>query len=320
MSTIASTDISNLMTARRLLEIEKNKEARRNGKDVKEKSALDYMKEDQALISGSAMNAQKQEAGSLPQIENININLSDLRGGVKGSGNISKQESSPVQENETEGGFIVEANQSIEIKLELRYRSNAPLEGLVVHDQNYAESDRYLYKFADGVTFTILDKWTNKSTTVWGDPHVDVSDVAGNSNGEFSDLKSNDDTTTFMLGDGTRVTFKAKDTGVIEQVDIFKGSQHIKGTGQAAKDFSPESGLFSSKVLGDGLSAANATPTGDVVRAGGDGNDWFDTNNKLIWGKTTGPVVTNRPSASLEFYYKQTISRSISIQTIAVDT
>lgn len=52
---------------------------------------------------------------------------------------------------------------------------------------------------------------------------------------------------------------------------------------------------------------------------GGDGNDWFDANNNLIWGKTTGPVVTNRPSATLEFYYKQTVSQSISIQTIATE-
>jgi len=319
MSTIASIDNSNLMVARRLMEMAKDEELRRSGKDVKEKSALDYMEEDQALISASAFDVQKQEAGFLPQIENININLSDLPGISKGVGKAAGQESSPVQGNAAGGGFIVESTQSIEVKLELRYRSNEPLEGLVVHDQNYAESDRYLFKFADGVTFTILDKWTNKSTTVWGDPHVDVDDVEGNSNGEFSDLKSSDDITTFMLGDGTRVTFKAKDAGIIEQVDIFKGTQHIKGTGQAAKEFSPENGLFVKQVLNDGISVGAATSLGDVVHAGGDGNDWFDAKDKLIWGKTTGPVVTHRPPATLEFYYKQTVTSSISVQTIARD-
>jgi hypothetical protein len=213
----------------------------------------------------------------------------------------------------------MQESQSVEIAMELRYRSNAPIDGLVVHDQHYAESDRYLFKFADGATFTILDKWAGKSTTIWGDPHVDVDDMDGTNDGDFKDLKSSDDLTTFMLADDTRVTFKAKDDGIIEQVDIFKGSQHIKGTGEAAKDFSPETGLFFTTVLNDGAARSNATPQGDVVRAGGDGNDWFDMNNKLVWGKTTGPVVTQRPPATLEFFYKQTVSHSVSIQTFTVE-
>jgi hypothetical protein len=279
---------------------------------VEEKSALEYFEEDQAFISDSALAAKAHDSNSLPPIENVNIKLSDLHGMVK-----NDRTANPAQGNNPEEGFTITSSQSIEIKLELRYRSNAPLEGLVVHDQNYAESDRYLFKFADGATFTILDKWTNKSTTVWGDPHVDVDDVAGNNNGDFKDLKSSDDFTTFMLQDGTRVTFNAKDTGIIEQVDIYKGSQHVKGVGSAAKEFSPESGLFSQKVLDDGMLVAKSTPSGDVVYAGGDGNDWFDSGNQLVWGKTTGPVVIQRPSATLEFYYKQTVSQSISVQTIA---
>ncbi len=191
------------------------------------------------------------------------------------------------------------------------------MEGFTVHDQNYAESDRYLFKFKDGVTFTILDKWANKSTTVWGDTHVDVDDVEGAYNGEFSDLKKSQDTTTFMLGDGTRVTFKAKDNGIIEQVDIYKGSQHVKGLGEASKDFASGNGLFSTQVLNDGIQAASSASTGDVVYAGGDGNDWFDANKSLIWGKTTGPVILQCPPATLEFRYKQTITQSLSIQTIA---
>jgi len=83
MSTIASTYLTNLMTARRLLEIAKNEELRRNGKDVEKKSALDYMQEDQALISVSAQDIHKQEVSSPPQIDNININLSDPHGIAK---------------------------------------------------------------------------------------------------------------------------------------------------------------------------------------------------------------------------------------------
>lgn len=306
MSNVAATDMSNLMVARRLMEIEKNAEARRNGKHVEEKSALDYYEEDQALISDSALAVKHQESVPLPPAENINIKLSDFH-----------KIANPSQENIVEGGFAVTSSQSVEIKLELRYRSYPPLEGLLVHDQNYAESDRYLFKFADGATFTILDKWANKSTTIWGDPHVNVDDVAGDNDGDFKDLKSSDDFTTFMLGDGTRVTFKAKDAGIIEQVDIYKGAQHIKGVGSASKEFSPETGLFYKKVLEDGTLAANKNPVGDVIYAGGDGNDWFDAGNKLVWGKTTGPVLTQRPHDVLEFYYKQISSQSITVQSIA---
>ena len=314
MSDIASTDLSNLMIARRLMEIENNAELRRRGKQVDEKSALDYFEEDQVLISGSAPSDANPDAGPLPPIENIDIKLSDLHGKLQ-----DLQNANTPKADIPEAGFTVTASQSVEIKLELRYRSNTPLDGLVVHDQNYAESDRYLFKFADGSTFTILDKWTNKSTTIWGDPHVDVSDVGGNSDGDFKDLKASDDFTTFMLMDGTRVTFKAKDAGFIEQVDIFKGAQHVKGIGSDSKEFSPETGLFSTQVQNNEAFVANQTPIGDLIFAGGDGNDWFDAGNKLIWGKTTGPIVTQRPLATLEFYYRQTVSQSISVQTISRD-
>ena len=312
MPSILPNDISNMMIARRLMIFSQEVEARRNGKHVHEKTALDYYEEDQAFISDSASAANKQNPTPQPPVENLNINLSDLNKTVQEIIAVQKQATQPVQE-----AFELEASQSVEVTLELRYRSNAPVDGLIVHDQNFAESDRYLFNFKDGTTFTILDKWTNKSTTVWGDPHVDVDDVDGESNGDFKDLKSSDDFTTFMLKDGTRLTFNAKDSGIIEQVDIFKGSQHVKGLGQAAKEFSAETGLFSKNVLADGSSAANSTLLGDVVYAGGDGNDWFDANDKLIWGKTTGPVVTQRPPAVLEFSYRQTVTQSISIQTIA---
>lgn len=303
MSNSTSIDNSNLLAARRLLEMAKQADARRSGKTVKEKSALEYMQEDQALISAPAFDAQRQEAAALPQIENINVNLSDLRNATPQTG----------------GTATVSEEQSIQIEFELRYRSNTPLDGLLIHDRNYAESDRYLFKFADGATFTILDKWTSKSTTVWGDPHVDVDDVQGNSNGDFKDLKSSDEFTTFMLSDGTRVTFKARDAGIIEQVDIFKGSQHVRGIGQAAEGYSPESGLFLQTVLQDGKTAAISTPSGDTVLSGGDGNDWYDSRGNLVWGKTTGPVVTQRPNATLEFMYRQTVSQSVSVKTISKD-
>jgi len=308
MSNVTAIELSNLMAARRLLEIEKNAGMRRSGKQVEDKSALEYFEEDQALISGSAAAQKDQRQAPLPPIENININLSGLKSKTKTA--------EPAVENAAAENFEVTSSQTVEIKLELRYRSAAPLEGLLVHDQHYAESDRYLFKFADGATFTILDKWANKSTTIWGDPHVDVDDIAGSNNGDFKDLKASEDVTSFMLKDGTRVTFKARDDGIIEYVDIFKGSQHVKGIGAAAREFSPENGLFIKKVLEDGMPAFAGKPLGDVVYAGGDGNDWFDAAGKLVWGKTTGPVIAQRPAAVLEFYYRQMTSQSVVIQPI----
>ena len=311
MNSIAPSDMSNLMIARRLMQISRDAEARRNGKHVDTKTALDYYTEDQALISQSAVSANQDYSAAQPPIENININLADFPQNAAAGGDAQPQVALAQQ------GFKLEVSQKVEVSLELSYKSNTPVEGLIVHDQNFAETDRYLFNFKDGVTFTILDKWANKSTTVWGDPHVSVDDVPGYSAGDFKDLKSSNDFTTFMLKDGTRLTFKAKDDGLIEQVDIFKGSQHVKGLGEAAKDFAAESGLFNKNVLTDASSAASSIQIGDVVYAGGDGNDWFDANNKLIWGKTTGEVITQRPSAILEFRYSQTVTQSISVQTLA---
>jgi hypothetical protein len=244
MTGIAANDLSNLMVARRLIEIARYAEARRNGKKVDEKSALDYFEEDQAFISEPALEANKQNPTDLSPLENLSIKLSNVINNQAQELENTVTQAAPVQV-----GIKLQASQSVETELKLRYTSNAPVEGLLVHDQNFAETERYLFNFKDGITFTIVDKWANKSTTIWGDPHVDVDDVDGNSDGDFSALKSSDDFTTFMLGDGTRLTFKAKDNGIIEQVYIFKGSQHVTGVGQAAKEFSLEGGLFSTDEI-----------------------------------------------------------------------
>jgi hypothetical protein len=73
-------------------------------------------------------------------------------------------------------------------------------------------------------------------------------------------------------------------------VDIVKGSQHLRGTGSASKDWSEERSLFADPV--DSAGTGSAVPTGDLVVAGGDGNDWFDAAGRLVWGKTTGPAPT----------------------------
>ena len=303
--------VTSIMVAHQLMRMEKDAVARRKGEHVEEKTIQDYFKEDQALIGSFSGVEQTQQAQALPPVQDMKVNLPVLKQQLNALDNGAQ----PTPAQDAGAGTAVTISQSISISMELRLTVNAPISGLVARDKNVAETDRYLFNFKDGQTLTILDKWANKSTTIWGDPHVDVDDVEGANNGDFKDLKTSNDHTTFMLADGARLTFKAKDDGLIERVDIFKGSQHLSGTGQADEKFTPESGLFETQVKDDGQAAAGSTPLGDVVYAGGDGNDWFSAGNKLVWGKTTGAAVNQRPAYTLEFSYQQSISQQISIQT-----
>jgi hypothetical protein len=131
---------------------------------------------------------------------------------------------------------------------------------------------------------------------------VDTNDQEGSSNGEFSDLTTSDSHTTMQLMDGTRITFTAKDRGIIEAVDIVKGSQHLRGLGGGMSGVAAEKYLFSSDV---DTSHASSVPVGDVVYAGGDGNDWFSSAGSLVWGKTTGPIIKSRPTYMVELEYRQ---------------
>lgn len=165
-----------------------------------------------------------------------------------------------------------------------------------------ADTGRYLIGFQSSTSLEIYDKHTKLSTTIWGDPHVDLSDVEGNMNGEFSDLKKSDMLTTFALLDGTKVVIKAPDTGAIEKVDIYKGKSHVQGIGaptpESLKDLAKEgtknrdfSALLASFAGGIFIGKDSDTSQlqlqmqqSDVVRAGGDGNDWFSEDGRLIWG------------------------------------
>ena len=104
---------------------------------------------------------------------------------------------------------------------------------MAVRSKSMAETDRYRFSFSNnGADLTITDKWSMKNTQIWGDPHIDTNDEEGDFNGEFKDLTNSNAHTTFLLRDGTRVTFKALDTGLIEEVDIIKENAHVKGYDQ----------------------------------------------------------------------------------------
>jgi hypothetical protein len=309
MSSISNDHLSELVIARRLMITAQELEARRHGKHVTQKSAKEIMEEDQALLSGETpetARAEKTSAydGNSGQAEETDIRLSDLIGKLHQDQGGNNSPAAQIQAAE------VEYTRTEEVELSLRYTSLERVDGLVVRSKNLAETDRYSLEFQDGMTFRIVDKYSGRATRIWGDPHVDVDDVEGDREGEFSDFKGSDSHTTLALQDGTRVTFTAKDNGVIERVDIFKNNQHLGGLGSASKEFNEETGLFAASV--DTSTSGASVSAGDTVYAGGDGNDWYDSAQRLVWGKTTGPLASTRPSALLELSYRRTVTESFS--------
>jgi len=300
-----SSNLDQILIARRLMMSAQRAEDRRKGKHVDEKSLKEEMDADQALISGNAPAANVGTQPFHPKTVDTQIKLPEL------SARLNEVNSQQV--NDQFAQVQVNVQQTVETQASLRYTVLEKVDGLVRRSQTQAETDRYSFEFSDGTTFKITDKWTNRSTTIWGDPHVDVNDVEGTNDGDFQDLKTSNSHTTFMLQDGTRVTFKARDDSLIESVDIFKGSQHLGGIGEASKNWDSEKGLFASGV--DETAGKSASvPMGDTVFAGGDGNDWFSARGQLVWGKTTGPTVTQRPSAVIQFEYQEKISTQVSVQ------
>jgi len=306
---IGTDSLQSLVLARRLLLLTRQIEQRRQNPNIAGKSFKEIIEEDEVLLSGGEKSApvqnQSSAAASVP--DNLDIKLSDL------ARRMDEVRSQPPAEGNTREQITV--NSSFTSQLSVEIKVYQPVEGLVVRNQHLAETNTYAFEFIDGSTFKITDKATGKSTTSGGEPHVDTSDEEGNSNGEFSDLKSSDKYTTFQLRDGTRLTFTAKDNGVIEAVDIFKDSQHVTGTGAASASFKPETGLFDTKVLSTSSSGA-ALPLGDVVYAGGDGNDWFDSGHRMIWGKTTGPLAGTIPTAVMQIRYSEQIQQTTMLEQI----
>lgn len=161
-------------------------------------------------------------------------------------------------------------------------------DGITVVDAKTLRTDRYEIRFEDADTLRITDLESGQFTRVWGDPHVDLSTVDGELNGEFSDLKRSENVTTFVLKDGTRVRFLAPDAGLIQQVDVVRGDAAVRGTGVTVENYGV--GVFHS------MGSPSNVPSdhGDVVIAGDDGATWYDATGKLIWGAGKGSREVNR--------------------------
>jgi hypothetical protein len=155
-------------------------------------------------------------------------------------------------------------------------------EGITVMDEKTLRTDRYEIRFEQGDTLRITDLKSGQYTRVWGDPHVDLSNVDGVMNGEFSDLKASTDRTTFVLQDGTQVRIHALDWGQIESIDVVRGGAAIHGIGMDPRGFGI--GAF------DRIGKAEDAPAdlGDVVHAGDDGVTWYDSSGRLVWGAQRG--------------------------------
>ena len=306
MSESVENNIADIHTAYRLILQSRLNEAKNKGDSIAEKAAQDALDKDDADISDAAKAASSSSTNSQTEstaTSNVQISLNDLVTKLQTGNN----------PNQTQQVTLVNVQQTVETAASLTYYDLEKIDGLVVKSQNLAETDRYAFEFMNGSTLKVTDKWNNRSTTIWGDPHIDVSDVEGENNGDFKDLTKSDQYTTFMLKDGTRLTITAQDSSIIEKVDIFKDQQHLSGIGGASTSWNDQSGLFAKSVKNDAYSASSAVPVGDVVYAGGDGNDWYDAAGNLVWGKTTGPAVNSRPSSYLEFQYSQKVTQSVSV-------
>ena len=205
------------------------------------------------------------------------------------------------------GAFMVEGH------LELHLRQVAvsaaswtvnPDAGLTRLNATTLDTGRYLLHWENMTTFSIFDKQSRLSTTIWGDPHVDLSDMDGAANGEFSDLKKSDMVTVMDLLDGTRLVVKAPDTGVIQRVEVFKGDDYVEGIGLPERFFDEHGklrgdllkwlgqekkaerigGFFKEIEKGHEGHKYHPSVPFDYVKAGGDGNDWFDESGRLVWG------------------------------------
>jgi hypothetical protein len=202
------------------------------------------------------------------------------------------------------------------IEMEFSFWPAQRVNGFIVHNKCQSESDRYIFMFnINGTDFTIVDKWTKRGTRIWGDPHIDLDGVDKDRNGEFSDRKASNSNTTFMIMDGTRVTVKAKDNAMIEEVDLIKDNQHIHATGQASENWT-SSGSFDTQVRSDGILSDTLISRGNTIFAGGDGSEWFNASGHLVWGRATSSIVTAAPSHKLDFLMNQTATESLSIHRI----
>lgn len=154
--------------------------------------------------------------------------------------------------------------------------------GLNLLAPNLVDTGRYLIGFKNEMTVEIYEKFSRLSTVIWGDPHVDLSDVDGAVNGEFSDLKRSDLFTVFELQDGTKLLFTAPDSGLIQSVDILKNRELLHAVGGGAQGSTQPPGVFFRSKDVDGLAAI--LKQADWVKAGGDGNDWYGLDGGLVWG------------------------------------
>lgn len=285
--------VQELMVARQLMA---RMEALRQKHKAKGQTPLGKNKlsaEYEALLSGEAQAAHAKNSRATHD-DDVQIHLGQLRQKLKAA------QGAPAEPTgQTVRTAEIYFEERTRTEMSVSFKTLKAVDGLVLNDQQQAETDRYQFDFLSGTTFKITDKWTGKSSTVWSDPMVDLSDVEGNVNGDFKDLQASLTHTTFQLQDGTRVTFTAQDSGVIEEVDIFKGDQHLRGVGAGSGAWA-QTQFFAGAVKTDGRAAAGLLAKGDVVVAGGDGNDWFNEYGARVWGQTTGPIVSSRPAYVLE--------------------
>ncbi len=213
------------------------------------------------------------EQPSLPKVSMVSVSAFSLDLEIDYQGAIQWR----GKAMEVEGHFELHLRQ---LEIEATSRPADPKAPLRRLSNRTVDTGRYLLHWQSQTTFTIFDKESRLSTTIWGDPHVDLSDEQGPDNGEFADLTNSDMVTVMDLLDSSRVVIFAPDQGVIQRVEVVKGERSVTGA----------QGSFSAMERGgdQALSLLKTVPY-DEVMVGGDGNDWFDVSGRPVWGGGSTP-------------------------------
>jgi len=112
----------------------------------------------------------------------------------------------------------------------------------------------------DGTTIKLTSKDGKDTTTIWGDPHVTEADG--------SKWDWTDDTATFMLSDGTKITMDAASAkGLVKTTSIYDKDQYIKINNE---DKTSTSTVSHSKVKEEDKKEDDGT----VYTTNNQGNDW----------------------------------------------
>ena len=146
----------------------------------------------------------------------------------------------------------------------------------------------YVLEFDEAHSEIVIISPCGKRTCIWGDPHVDVDNIAGQRGHDFGFYG----TSTFQLKDGTKITINTEpwknnpSTTLAENVVVTKGDKSLVVSGLSQNNYngSTRTGDFKIVVGMNGRELDKAVWDGGFTAIEADGGQWIDSR--------TGRIVT----------------------------